>query len=487
MQKQKNRFSLVDCAVLTLIVLIAIAFRLYKINTPLADLHSWRQADTSAVSRNYARNGINLLKPQFDDLSSNQSGLENPQGLRYVEFPIYNAITAIVYRFYPPVPIEIYGRLVTVFFSLIIIAVIYYLCLAEKSRLCAIAASFVYAVFPFFVFMSRVVLPETTALAFAFLALLCLYLYFDKKNAVAKTFLFSAAIVCYAVSVLVKPPAVFYGIAMLYLFFKEYRLRAFKKVHFYALFILSAIPFILWRVFISQFPQGIPPNDWLITSVNTYQGLKNIFFKPAFFRWVFFERLNIAILGGYLSVFLLLGLFAKQTRYFLHFIFLSALTYLFVFQGGNVQHEYYQTLILPAVAIAVGMGVSFLLQNRKLFIHPLFTYGVTLILFGLSFFFSFYTVRDYYNTPSDLPQIARIVDSLTNPADKIVTDRSGDTTLLYLMDRKGAPSIYKSPDELQKLGYNYLVTANQGLIQEMKSKYKFPAVFENSNFSLFRL
>ena len=110
-----------------------------------------------------------------------------------------------------------------------------------------------------------------------------------------------------------------------------------------------------------------------------------------------------------------------------------------------------------------------------------------LAVFMLSFFFSFYKVRDYYHIPEELPQIAKIVNSLTSDSDKIVTDRMGDTTLLYLMDRKGAPSVYKDPPELSRLGYSYLVTLNEGMRNDMKNKYKYQTIFENNKFALFKL
>ena len=85
-----------DYFILSLILIIALLFRLYKINIPLADFHSWRQVDTAAVSRNFVKNGIDLFHPVYDDLSNVQSGIDNPLGYRMVEFPIYNAIITVI-------------------------------------------------------------------------------------------------------------------------------------------------------------------------------------------------------------------------------------------------------------------------------------------------------------------------------------------------------------------------------------------------------
>src|SRR3990167_2229123 len=115
-----------DLITILVILIIALSVRLYKIDTPLADFHSWRQVDTASVARNFAERDFNLLRPRYHDLSNIQSGMENPEGYRYVEFPTYNAIIAALYKYIPLTSLEIYGRLVTVFFSLTTIAILYY-------------------------------------------------------------------------------------------------------------------------------------------------------------------------------------------------------------------------------------------------------------------------------------------------------------------------------------------------------------------------
>ena len=155
--KPTSRFKKIDVIFLTVILILALALRLYKIDTPLADWHSWRQVDTAAVARNFAQNDFNLLYPRYDDLSNVQSGFYNPEGYRFVEFPLYNAIFGALYKYMPITPIEVYGRLTTVFFSLIIIAILYYLALHEHSRVAAVGAAIIYATMPFFVDRKSVV------------------------------------------------------------------------------------------------------------------------------------------------------------------------------------------------------------------------------------------------------------------------------------------------------------------------------------------
>lgn len=483
-----SSFLVIDVIFLSIIIVIAFSLRLYKINTPLADYHSWRQVDTAAVARNFARDGFNLISPRYDDLSAIESGIENPNGYRFVEFPIYNAIFALFYKAYPGISIEAWGRITTALFSLFIMVALYYLCLKEANRLTAIITSGVYAVFPFFVFFSRVILPETPALSLTMISILFLYIGTHRsiKESYSTVHVLLSAIF-FALALLVKPTVIFYSLTLGFIFLSKERLHIIKSWRFYMYFLIVFIPLLLWRNYIKAFPEGIPANSWLIAYVNTYKGQENIFFRPAFFRWIFFERIGQNMLGVYLSFFVLLGVFTKTKKYILPSILLSGLIYLFTFQGGNVQHEYYQTLILPGIAIMIGLGINSLFTNTKTFINPFLCAVLTISIFAFAWFFSFYKVRDFYYYPPELPQIAKIIQTLTPPDAKIVTDRMGDTTLLYLIDRKGSPALNKELSELKNMGYQYFVTLNPETIANTKKTELYKTVFENSQFTLFSL
>lgn len=479
-----NNFLKVDILILSFILLVALSLRLYKINTPLADFHSWRQVDTAAVARNFVKDGFDLLKPRYDDLSNVQSGKDNPQGYRMVEAPIYNAMFAGLYKAIPSLSLEVWGRLVSIIFSLITISIIYYLLLKEHSRLSAVFASLIYSVFPFFIFFSRVVLPESTSLGLAFMSIFFLYKFNKREGGAIAYIQFTLSLVFIALSLLVKPMTIFFFLPLAYLFLEKYKKSLIKKPLPYLYFLLAVIPLFWWRNYIKSFPEGIPGSEWLITSVNTTGALQKIFFRPAFFRWIFFERINNLILGGLASSFLVLGCFVKQKRWLTITILLSSLVYLFVFQGGNVQHEYYQTLILPAIAIFAGIGIDYLFANRKTINFSV--YLAVPVILALSWFFSYYTVRNYYDYSPDLVQTAKIINSLTTDRDWVVTDTTGDTTLLYLSERRGAPAVYKDPKTLKELGYKVLSTTSPDMVNQMK-RDNFELLFENEKLSIFKL
>src|SRR5688572_9428886 len=85
--------------VLLSIVVLALIVRLYKVTSEPLDWHAFRQADTASVTREYVKHGIDLLRPHYHDLSNIQSGEDNLEGYRMVEFPLVNAVTAVPVKY----------------------------------------------------------------------------------------------------------------------------------------------------------------------------------------------------------------------------------------------------------------------------------------------------------------------------------------------------------------------------------------------------
>ena len=475
-----------DFILLGLILLVAFGLRLYKVDAPLADFHSWRQADTAAVARNLERTGFNLLIPTYDDYSNVQSGVDNPHGYRFVEFPIYNSIFASLHHVLPQLSLETWARLVAIFFSLICIASLYYLALAEAGRTAAIFTSITYSIMPFFVYFSRTILPETPAVSMVIVSIFLLHLFTTESHKKRRALWFVLSCLSFAISILIKPTTIFYGLPLLILFMRKYNYNLPKQLHVILYFVLAVIPFLVWRYYITNFPEGIPASNWLFTHVNTSEGQKEIFMRPAFFRWIFYERLNNLILGGYLTVFFVLGIIRKQVTLLPLSIIASGFIYIFVFQGGNVQHEYYQVIAFPGIALAIGLGVALIIESTKTFVHPLITTPIIVLLFSASFLFSWYQVKGYYVIPQDLLLMAKIIKTFTKPTDKVIADRMGDTTLLYLSDRKGSGLLYREPEEMKKMGYQYILTDKREVIDKLMG-LKFEKLFENNQFALFAL
>jgi hypothetical protein len=449
----------IELLFLTILIIFGFAVRLYRFDNPIADWHSWRQADTSSVSRNFVQNGFDLLHPHFDDLSNVASGFDNPQGYRFVEFPIYNFFQAGLFKLIGVVTLEEWGRLVTIFSSVLSSVFIFLIVKKHQGFLAGAGAAFFFAFIPYNIYYGRTILPDPSM---AMASLAGIY-FFDKwldeksKLQLKSTIFFITSLILTASALLLKPYALFFTLPMIYLAFNNSGFSIIKKWQLWLFMVLAIIPLVAWRMWMTQFPSGIPVSDWLFNS-------GDIRFKGAFFYWLFADRVGRLILGYWGLIILGVGFLAKTKKedffFFLSFI-VSSLLYLIVIARGNVQHDYYQILIIPSIAIFMGLGVDFLIRQTVLFNKTKEGIVLFLIVTVFSFLFGWYFVRDYFNINNQaIVSAGKAVDALTSKEDKVIASYNGDTSFLYQTNRKGWASMEKSLPEMVQLGASYLVLVN---------------------------
>lgn len=470
-----SRFNLLF---LFLILIAAFVLRLYRIDNPIGDWHAFRQADTSAVSKVYLENGIDLLHPMYFDISNIQSGKNNPQGYRMVEFPIYNVLQVVTFIALPVFSFEMWGRLVTVFSSTLTLIFIYLLTKKYIDNKTALFAAFFYAVLPFSIYYGRVILPDPTA-TMAIVGGTWFFSSWATKKSLPN---FILACIFTAAAFLLKPFTIFFTLPLFYIAWESFGISFIKKISLWIFLIVSLIPLILWRIWISQFPEGIPVSNWLFNG-------GNIRFTGAYFYWIFGERLGKLILGytGYALLFL--GFLKNREKHFGFFLSLalSSLIYLVVVARGNVQHDYYQIMILPTICIFLGRGVTFLLSLVSKTLSQI-TYNFIAILGILVFcilgmlFFSWYYVRDYFNINNmALVTAGKIADQKLPRDAKVIAANEGDTSFLYYVGRKGWPSFQDSPENLKKLGATHIVIPNPTEQDFNGLGKEYPHLFESSD------
>ncbi|MDP2861031.1 MAG: glycosyltransferase family 39 protein, partial [bacterium] len=203
---------------LSIIIFLSVITRLYRIDNPVADWHSWRQADTAAVTRNFVKEGINLLYPRYDDLSNIASGRDNPQGWRFVEFPLYNAAAAVSYNIFPNFSIEKWGRLVSVGLAVLSLIFIYFLTRKYLGAVAALFSAGIFALLPYNIFYGRVILPEPALVCFSTGMLWFFSVLITERKKWGMLFLLFGA-----GAMLIKPVAAFLFLPMVYLIFREIR------------------------------------------------------------------------------------------------------------------------------------------------------------------------------------------------------------------------------------------------------------------------
>lgn len=484
--KQSKIIFYPDKIILLTILVLAFFLRLYKIDIPLADHHSWRQADTAAVARNYIKEDFDFFRPRIDNMTPlNRPNLPNPERYFMVEPPLYNSLVALGYSIFG-VEITV-ARLVTVLFSLGSLIFLYLLVKnITRDRFLALAAAFFAAVLPYSVFYSRVVLPEPMMV---FFSLGMLYFFYGwRENQRFAWWL--ASLVAISLALVLKTFPFFLAVPMFYLAWKKWGPGFIRQKKLIMLALLSLVPIVLWRLWITNFPEGIPPYDWLLN-----QG--GIRFRPAFFRWIFAERIAKLILGYWLVPVFAIGLLIKPGKkegWFFHWWLVAFLLYVTVFAAGNVTHDYYQIPIIPIVSYFLAKGLQGLLRPLAGFSRRI-AYPLALVAITLGIGLSWFEVREFYNIQGGVDLAGQAVDELT-PADALVlTGDSNDATLLYNTNRHGwtggfASNFPNEPTTLERvrdMGASVFVTTkfeeNSAFGQYMLRSY--PVLQRTNQFIIF--
>lgn len=453
-----------EWTLIALICILAVILRMYNVSVPLADWHSFRQADTASVTREYVKHGIDILRPRYHDLSNIQSGKDNPEGYRMVEFPLINVFTATVIRGFALQEQEVLvGRLVSIGFSLITLVCLYLFGRNVSGKGTGVVAALLFAVLPYAVYYSRVILPEPAVLAAVMLSLVLFQSYAQSGGAKR----LALAAVSFAVALLIKPFALFFFPVFAALAFTYKGLRAVSDIKLYGASIVSVVPLYLWRKWILQFPEGIPASDWLFNKAN-------IRLTGAFFHWIFEVRIFTLILGIGLVLPLILGLLRKGKDWPVYAAWgVSMFAYLVILAGGNVQHDYYQVLLLPFLCLAVSRGIVGLWHVSPLQYHVALTRLSVLALLGLSLFVSWYTVRGYYQINHwEIVKAGRAADETLPPDAKVIAPYMGDTAFLFQINRTGWPLGFDIQDKIGKGAEYYVSTSYDDETNALMHEYK---------------
>jgi hypothetical protein len=428
----------------------------------VADWHSFRQADTASVTREYVKDGIDLLRPRYQDLSNIQSGKDNLEGYRMVEFPFINAVTAAIVLA-TGAPLVLTSRFVSVFFSLGSLLSMYGLVTRISGRRLGLLSAGVFAFLPYSVYYSRAILPEAGFLFFLLFGLVSFKYWLDGGG--IKWYVFS--VVSLALAFLLKPFAVFMGPVFAILAIQTYGFTIWKQwpLALYGLTVVT--PLYFWREWIQQFPTGIPASDWLYNS-------NQIRFRPAWFRWLFWERIG-KLMSGYVGLGLMgLNVFNRTSDVWVYGSWWAGmLVYFSVIATGNVQHDYYQVMVTPIVCISLARGSLFAYDMLKKRLSPRAALAIVGTLWVILFFAAWQQVKGYFNVNHwEYVEAGQAVDR-TVPADaKVIAPAFGDTHFLFQTNRTGWPIGFEIEDKISKGATHYVTTSDDDEARRLKATYK---------------
>jgi len=473
------------------ILTLGLLLRLYKFNSPVADWHSFRQVDTLSVTKNYLNQGLDLLRPTYHDLSSTQSGRDNPQGYRMVEFPVYNLISIVTQKI-TNLDVDLASKTTSITLS-ITSALIIFLWIYSLTHTFgpAILSMSVFLLLPFNIYFNRTTLPENTAVFFMILSL-----YLFKINPII-------AGISLGLSALIKPfTLILASPIILFIFVKSKSINRIYIAKTIFFIIFSIVTLYLWRKWINNFPEGIPASGWLLNFSDKpifpqwYRGYNLdflnslLFIRPYWWRWLILERITILILGGLGVIPLFLGLIYKKNN--INIIntlgFCGIFLYFIIVPGGNIQHDYYQILIIPFIAITVGCGLFYIYKFT--FDTKLMSVLSIIFILSLSLFFSAEKILPNYaiNHP-EIITAGKKVNDVTPKNSIIIAPYNGDTALLYQTNRSGFPIEVYDFNPIKKEFPNqpiYLLSVNFDNYTNEVIK-QFPTIYRDNQFVILEI
>lgn len=471
----------IEYYLLTFILILGVFVRLYKIDNPIADWHSWRQADTASVSRIYVDEGVNILTPRYYDISSIQSGKMNPKGYRFVEFPFYNLIHASAFEFFGGFNLELWGRLISVFASIASACFIYLIGKKYLGATGGILSAFFFLFTPFNIYFTRVILPEPFGV-FVMLAGIWSYIKYIEKRSFLSLVL---SAVLLAMALLIKPFFAFYFLPLLYITNKKIGIKKIfknRKLTFkFVIFgLITLMPFVFWRAWENKYPEGIPFFEWAFNG-------DYIRFRPAFWRWIFGERLGSLILGTWGLIPFVFGLIRpKEISLFIKYSIAGMLLYVVVVATANVRHDYYQILAMPAISWVLASGATYLWNNEvfnKIASRTLLVFSVFMMLF-----IGWLGIRDFYqiNHP-EIVEVGARIDEITPKDSLVVAPYNGDTAFLYHTKRFGWPAVDNSIENIVAQGADYYVSTDLSSKDTMAFQMRYETIEKTNQYIILDL
>ncbi|HEY2554365.1 MAG TPA: glycosyltransferase family 39 protein, partial [Candidatus Cybelea sp.] len=339
---------------LAALLLLAIALRLHGIGNPILDHPGWRQGDTAAIARNFALRQFNIMYPQ-----TTYNG--PPPNYVELELQIVPFLAASLYKLFGVH--EIFGRLITLGFSVATVAIVTLLGRwLFGSAIAGLAAGFFYAVFPGSVYYGRTFTPDCAMVFFLTAGLYAAARSFlDRDKLEWGDVLWTTALL--ALAYLAKPVAML-GIAPLVALVWQ-RVHAGKKTPAIQLAILFVLPLLVFWLYdrrVASYAEwhwasGITQLHVLPALKAALTGLSAFAAKLTNFR-IALGMLRDTMLGGVafllsIAAFAALPWVPARSKAFLWAWLGGALLYVFVVVTVE-RVDYYMYPLLPLCALSIG-------------------------------------------------------------------------------------------------------------------------------------
>jgi multisubunit Na+/H+ antiporter MnhF subunit len=419
------------------VLLVGTVIRIPQLNDSLNEIHAFRQTQTAMVAREFARNGIDLLSSPLTVFGAH--------GDAPMEFPLFQAITALVIRVGvdPSMASRLVGLLSFQFAAIMLVVVVARL----HGRRTALVALVLFEFLPFGLQWGAASLIEFLAVGLALGMVAGIERWLTRGSIVGLVLGSLSAILAFLVKSTTAPGWVILVLALCWLVVtraprtREAWLRIGLGLGLGP--VLGLIAGLAWTVHadavkthevLTAFLTSAALRDWNFGSLG--QRL-----DPATWELVG-TRISDTIAGPGL-LFLGVGIVAIAVRARLtirvEWAWVGvAVAPLLVFTNLYMQHDYYLSGIYPALVVIVALGIVALSRflSRRRASAAAAAVALTLFL-GVTTWISPMSIN-YYRVTGANPPESDLIDAHTKPDDWVImAGCTWDPTILYFADRTG--------------------------------------------------
>jgi 4-amino-4-deoxy-L-arabinose transferase-like glycosyltransferase len=386
-KKPKAFIVLIPFIILGIIILVGTYYRAYHLSYPVIGYHNWKETHYLSEARNFAEHGFfthGFFVP-YSDLPFLKA---DPAGAHPDTFPTISIVVGIFFKIFGP-SLAV-ARIINLLFGLGAIVFMYLVVkkLFKREDL-ALAAAFVSAILPVYVYFSHNVQLDNAGV-FLMLVTVYVYLLWIEKNTTAyailtSIFLTATLLTKYSFAIIVIP--------MLFIF-PYSRLKEIPKkwkLYLLCIIILLFIPFWMWysNVYLEKQLNAkiegslIYYNLGTAFSGETWVTLKNYAVENYGGYGNFPFGILIAGLGILLFIFMLTrkdALKKQQNRFLLGYI-IAVIPWFLVMSEKLIGHSYHQYPLVPLIALLIAYFFVILAVNVEMIFKKRFVRYILLIIF----------------------------------------------------------------------------------------------------------
>jgi 4-amino-4-deoxy-L-arabinose transferase-like glycosyltransferase len=400
-----------------LILFLATAVRLIRIEQPFVDPWSWRQSDVAAIARNYFENGFHFTRPQIDWAG------DSP-GYVGTEFPILPFLAALCYK---TTGVQDWiGRIQGVIFFAIGLPFFFLLIRRIFGEITAGWATFFYAFAPLSIVASRAFMPDIPSLSLAFCGIYFFLIWLERNDLPSLI----ASALAISMALLIKLPTAVIGASLLYLAWERFRWNAARRWELWFFALVALAPSAIWYEHAHRIAETFYPYHFF--------GGGGFRIMSAGWYWKIAEQTARSSLTPVLCALAIIGAFvAPRGKYMLLFHWwLAAMTAFIFLVGWGNRHQWYQLPLVPIAAVFAGYACQRVVS--KIGLRPVLLGSAAVLLAGAFGISSYFCARPFYRpAAAGLRNLGLELKEATTPNALIVAADDGDPTVFYYAHRKG--------------------------------------------------